>query len=218
MNDAKRMKELRKKLKLTQQELADAIGVKWHKIKDIEIGKSKIGVDIADKIRENFSISFDWLLTGKGSMFANKATKSDQDIEVTYYPDIYTAAGAGAQNYYPSPQTLKLSTALIQTFKIINPKRIELINIIGESMEPTFQNGDIAVVEKIDSIQEVKNGDTVIANIDGDIYIKKIEKIPFKNAIILKSTNPLYEDILIQDQELQQLHIVAIVRGKIHPI
>lgn len=64
-----RLKEIRNKLGLTQQQLADEIGEKWHKIKDIETNKNKLSVNIADKIREKYSISFDWLLTGKGEMY-----------------------------------------------------------------------------------------------------------------------------------------------------
>ena len=79
MNENRRLKEVRKKLGLTQQQLADKIGVKWHKIKDIEIGKSKLSVEIADKIRDIFSISFDWLLTGKGPMYLNDPQKSQEN-------------------------------------------------------------------------------------------------------------------------------------------
>jgi len=69
-----RLKEVRKYLKLTQQQLADEIGEKWHKIKDVETNKNKLSVDIADKLREKYSISFDWLLTGKGEMCLTEPT------------------------------------------------------------------------------------------------------------------------------------------------
>ena len=164
-------------------------------------------------------INPDWLLTGEGEMYKTDKVQvfdNENGIQVNYYPDVYVSAGYGATNTIIEPQKVTLSKFIIDSFKIINPKRVDLIHIYGDSMEPTFQNGDIAVVERIDDISEVKNGDTIIANIDGDLFIKKIEKIPFQNAIILKSTNSLYKDIIVED--FDKFKVVAVVRGKFRVI
>jgi len=164
-------------------------------------------------------INPDWLLTGEGEMYKTDKMQvfdNENGIQVNYYPDVYASAGYGATNTIIEPQKVTLSKFIIDSFKIINPKRVDLIHIYGDSMEPVFQNGDIAVVERIDDISEVKNGDTIIANIDGDLFIKKIEKIPFQNAIILKSTNSLYKDIIVED--FDKFKVVAVVRGKFRVI
>jgi len=44
----------------------------------------------------------------------------------------------------------------------------------------------------------------------------KIEKIPFKQAIILKSSNKNYDDIIVQD--FDRFQVVAVVRGKMRVI
>jgi putative transcriptional regulator len=67
-----RLKEIRKYLKLTQQELADKLGYKQFKIKDIETNKQKITLELADKLEKLYSINGWWLLTGKDSMFLDK--------------------------------------------------------------------------------------------------------------------------------------------------
>ena len=215
MNAGERLKQFRQKLGLTQKELAEKLGFKWYKIKDMESNKQKITYEIAKELEKLFSINPDWLLTGEGEMYKNNKVQifdSKNGIEVNYYPDVYASAGYGAVNTIIEPQKVTLSKFIIDSFKIINPKRVDLIHIYGDSMEPVFQNGDIAVVERIDDISEVRNGDTIIANIDGDLFIKKIEKIPFQNAIILKSTNSLYKDIIVKD--FNKFKVVAIVRGK----
>jgi len=215
MNAGERLKQFRQKLGLTQKELAEKLGFKWYKIKDMESNKQKITYEIAKELEKLFSINPDWLLTGEGEMYKNNKVQifdNENGIEVNYYPDVYASAGYGAVNTIIEPQKVTLSKFIIDSFKIINPKRVDLIHIYGDSMEPIFQNGDIAVVERIDDISEVRNGDTIIANIDGDLFIKKIEKIPFQNAIILKSTNSLYKDIIVED--FNKFKVVAIVRGK----
>ena len=52
--------------RLSQAAFAREIGVAEHKIKSIEIGKTKISVDIALVVEEKFNYSFKWILTGIG--------------------------------------------------------------------------------------------------------------------------------------------------------
>lgn len=64
-----RLKELRKALKLTQQELADRIGVSRNFITQIEMGvKVPSARTVADICRE-FSVNESWLREGSGEMF-----------------------------------------------------------------------------------------------------------------------------------------------------
>lgn len=66
---ADRMKKVREgSLRLSQQEVADQIGVPVHRIKDVEVGKTKISVELALLLEDKFNLSFRWLLTGVGSM------------------------------------------------------------------------------------------------------------------------------------------------------
>jgi transcriptional regulator with XRE-family HTH domain len=69
IHHSERLKKIRQKdLHLSQQELANQLGVPVHRIKDIEIGKAKISVDLALLIEEKFHFDFRWLLTGEGTM------------------------------------------------------------------------------------------------------------------------------------------------------
>ena len=138
----------------------------------------------------------------------------ENGIEVTYYPDVYAAAGYGATNTLIEPKKVKLAEFILDFFGIRDYKKAVISNVLGDSMEPVFQNGDLAIVERVSSFDEVKNGDTIIINIDGDVYVKKIEKIPFENKIILKSNNPLYKDTIIDLDETNNIKIVAVVKGK----
>ena len=72
MEANKRLKEARKKLKLSQKDFGEKLNFKWYKIKDIEIGKQNLTPEIANKIEDIFGISGWWLLTGKGEMFLDK--------------------------------------------------------------------------------------------------------------------------------------------------
>lgn len=77
----KRFMELRDKLGLNKTELANQLGLKSYNIRDIESGKQKIPIELAEKIEEKFSINGWWLLTGKGDMFLKKDRDICGDIE-----------------------------------------------------------------------------------------------------------------------------------------
>ena len=64
-----RMKELRKALKMTQQELADTLHIKRTNIGNYESGVSSPTDSVIALICREFGVSEDWLRNGNGDMF-----------------------------------------------------------------------------------------------------------------------------------------------------
>ena len=222
MGFGNRIKELRSSLDLSQQDFSQKLGMKPQALSRYEKEKVSPSVEIVKRLTDMFSINANWLLTGKGEMFLKDSTpaKTDNtdDIEVNFYEDVAASAGYGTTNYDTAPTRIPLSTLFLKTLGITNPNNIEVIKVYGDSMEPDFHNGEYIVVEKITELSQAKNGNTVIANLDGDIYIKKILKEPFKNKVTLVSTNKFYDPIVIQNEELNNLDLVAVVKGKFRPV
>lgn len=64
-----RIKELRKKLKLTQTEFGNRIGVKGNTITGYETGIRSPSEAVIVSICREFNVSENWLRTGEGEMF-----------------------------------------------------------------------------------------------------------------------------------------------------
>lgn len=64
-----RMKELRKKLDLTQAVFAAQVGVTKDNLASIEVGRSNVSVAVLKRMIERFNVSERWLLWGEGKMF-----------------------------------------------------------------------------------------------------------------------------------------------------
>jgi len=222
-----RLKEIRKLLKLTQSELGEKLGIPWSRIKDMESGKQKISPEFASSIEEIFSISGWWLLTGKGEMLIpshnNIPTVCEFSIDdnsadlitLNYYPDIVAAAGYGGINDFDVQpcQQMKLDRLFLEDF--LNIKRfnnIDVIRVIGDSMEPFIFDGEVVLIERNN---EAKNGETVIANINGHVYVKKFHTDPFGRWVKLISNNGNYGEISLEGDQLEFFSIVGIVRAKI---
>lgn len=65
------IKELRKYLKLTQQEFADRIGSKRNTIAKYETGVNAPSTAVISLICREFSVNEEWLKSGKGKMFSS---------------------------------------------------------------------------------------------------------------------------------------------------
>lgn len=68
-----RLKELRKKLGLSQADFAQKIGSDQSHIGKMEKGKRPIGNNVEYKILNEFSVNPDWWQSGLGEIFVNKA-------------------------------------------------------------------------------------------------------------------------------------------------
>ena len=66
-----RLKELRKILGLTQQEIADKLGIKRNSFANYEIGRNTPLDTIIKSICREYHVREDWLRTGEGNMFSS---------------------------------------------------------------------------------------------------------------------------------------------------
>lgn len=80
-----RLKVLRKKLGLTQQEFADRLGIKRNAVTNYEVGRNDPADMVVSLICREFSVSEKWLRTGEGDMFIQKR-REDQIAE--YFHDL----------------------------------------------------------------------------------------------------------------------------------
>ncbi len=220
-----RIKQVRKYLDIgSQKEFAARLQWNIGRIQDLESGKVKeLKASEAEEIQDKFLISGWWLLTGRGEMLVNaqnklpsigKSLEEDDSVSVNYYPDVIAAAGYGAINegqYIPQPMHLDRKF-LEQIANVRHFDKLDIITVFGDSMEPYISNGETVLIERND---DAKNGETVIANINGSIYIKRIKMDPFKKWVKLLSENSHYEEIVLDGEALQYLTIVGIVRAKI---
>ncbi len=225
MNPNERLKKARKHSGLTQEKFGGKLGLKQSQIKDIEIGKQKVSPELAESIEINFSICGWWLLTGRGEMLVQEVKnlpialeKHPEDDENTvalnYYPDIVAAAGYGGINEIGlRAQVMRFDRRFLEQF--LNVRRfdcIDIITVFGDSMEPYIHNGETVMIERHN---EAKNGETVIANVNGHIYIKRFHTDPFGKWVKLISENNHYGDIELSGSDLECFSIVGIVRAKI---
>ncbi len=80
------------------------------------------------------------------------------------------------------------------------------LKVKGDSMAPELKNGDIAIIEKQDFIE---NGDIAVVRVNGeDVTIKRVK--PTRNGIRLVPTNPAYDSLEFSKEEVATLPVTIV--------
>ena len=90
MTIGNRLRAVRKALGLTQQEFAAEVGLKQSTIAMYELGHGKASERVIATLCKEYDINRDWLLTGEGEMFRQKAkneTLMGLFLDATENPD-----------------------------------------------------------------------------------------------------------------------------------
>jgi len=84
MNTGQRIAIFRKSLNLTQQKLADKIGINRAYLGHIEAGRQEPSYNFIKALSDSFNINLNWLLAGEGEMCrtleAKTATQTDPKL------------------------------------------------------------------------------------------------------------------------------------------
>lgn len=154
------------------------------------------------KISEKTGVSLDWLILGKGEMQPENAHKDEdeQDNEnMTFVPlyDISASAGSGAEVY---DEEIKRHIPFERSWLLregLYLKNLACIEVKGDSMLPTLENGDIILVNHAKT-----TGDGVfIIRMGNALRVKRLQWL-VSGKLRISSDNPAYETEVVTPEEL----------------
>ncbi|MBE3022358.1 XRE family transcriptional regulator [Campylobacter sp. 7477a] len=223
----KKIRLVREEQGLNQSELADKLSITSRTLQNYEYGTSIPDIKLMQKMAQIFQVPIGYFLDDnfdvnsiKNDVSLKKAEKlqhlkntiGEQEnrlVNLRFFPSVSAAAGYGANNDDDTHETISVTANFLTKIWHVPVKQYDVIRVAGDSMEPFLKDGDMVLVLPT---HEASNGEIVIANLDGDLYVKKMLKDPIKKRVRLTSMNELYEDIIVEGDELEQLKIVGIVK------
>lgn len=123
----------------------------------------------------------------------------------TYYVDVLGSVSAGTGEWLTDEQHEEV---------MVNnepPAHDFALRVNGDSMTPTFSDGQIIYVNKIYDTDEVRNNQFVIAELNGNSYVKKIVFDNNRKDCQLISLNKEYNPINVtKDDEFKIVGLVVI--------
>ena len=215
-----RVKLIRKALGLTQEQLAQRLGVGKTALSMIETGKARLSTRNRNILVQELNVNPDWLETGKGEIF-----NADPALSASY--------GKGAEMMMPLQSvplySIEATAGLVPLFEqreaynpvnyihIPNlPKCDGAVYVAGDSMYPLLKSGDIVLYKQLHDLQDIFWGDMYLLSldIDGEEYVtvKYVQHSEREGYIKLVSQNPHHAD---KEIELSRVRAIALVKASI---
>lgn len=206
-----RLRIVRKKLNLTQEALAQKLGIGKSALSMIETGKAALSERNKNILIKTLGVNREWLETGKGEMFL----ETDDTYELLNEADMIPATkvplydiegSSGLEKLFNGNDPVK-PIGYIRIPRL--PKCDGAIYVYGDSMYPVMKSGDIVLFKKLSDIKNIFWGDMYLLSIKVDeeeyVTVKYIQKS--ENPGFIKLTGHGPNNI---EQEIAISKIVAI--------
>ncbi|WP_316839657.1 XRE family transcriptional regulator [Pedobacter gandavensis] len=216
-NISPNLKYLRKKKGLTQQQFADAMGIKRSLVGAYEEDRAEPKYDLLKKIAEYYELTIDefinenindnWKpkLKSQGSNLRILSISVDKDDKENIEM-VPVKASAGYLNGFADPEYIKDLPKFQLPLPFLKQGTFRAFEILGDSMLP-IQSGSIILAEYLDNWNDVKVGETyiVISKNEGVVYKRAGNKFKENKELKLISDNKLYEPYTIPSDEILEI-------------
>ena len=214
-----RIKMIRKALNMTQEQLAQRLGIGKAALSMIETGKTRLSSRNRNILVQELNVNPEWLETGKGEMFNAEPDltaymrRTDSSLPLQSVP-LYSIEGtAGLVPLF----TEHVQAKPVNYIHIPNlPKCDGAIYVVGDSMYPLLKSGDIVLYKQLHDINDIFWGDMYLLSIDIDgeeyITVKYIQKSEREGYVKLVSQNPHHAD---KEVEISKIRALAFVKASI---
>lgn len=221
---AQRLKVIMNEQGISQNALARMVGVTQPSIKKIIDGDTLEPKKILE-IANALGVSVEWLKTGKGNAPDFSANMEEEEegkhqvrIEVL---NVYASAGNGeflTGDLAGDIQAVEFeSEYFYNLFQRASEKGLAIVNVKGDSMEPTLTSGDLLFV---DTTLNCYQGDGLYVFSFGDsLYVKRLQRAG--RRLLVLSDNKLYEKWEVDASNEYEFFIhgkVEFLQGKIRRV
>jgi len=158
----------------------------------------------------NKRLSINWLFFDQAIEMLEEET--ERFFQVHYFSDVRASAGGGAFNFDEDYEVLSIDKTIMQSITPSFSNTIEAINVDGESMEPTLQDGSIVFIDREQT--NINKDGIFIARTTAGLFIKRIRQRA-DGMIELISDNKAYSPEIITADEVE---IVGRVIGNVESL
>lgn len=102
--------------------------------------------------------------------------------------------------------TMQLSEDWLRSQLRVDPKSLGILTAHGDSMAPTFSDGDVLLVDR--SVDVIKLDAVFVLDVHGELFIKRVSR-RLDGSVVIKSDNPLYEPHVLSNGERTSLRVLG---------
>lgn len=177
---------------LTQEKFGSIIGKTNACVNQWIKGKRDLSTADIEKICDSFSVSPNFLYDREENLTI------PTDIVKIDVLDVSACCGNGISNISENVIGHQfVSKNLLKDITFTAPENIKIIRAVGDSMIPTINPQDMIWIDM--SIKEPSSDGLYLLTVGQDLMIKRIQINPFNNQVQIKSDNPAYAPIIMND-------------------
>jgi len=182
-----RIKLLREKMNISQEELAQKLELSKGIISLYENDKRKPSYDVLMKLSELFNCSMDYIIG------------NDTNTLVNVYSSVH--AGILSEMIENIVDTEEISEKMANSDKTYFG-----IKVKGDSMSPKYLEDDTLIIEKASNCESGQ--DCIVAVNGNEAFLKRV--FINENGITLQALNPNYEPLIYTNKQIKELPITII--------
>lgn len=195
-----RVRALLDEKSLSQASFARKIDVSPQALSAWFSGRNRPGIEEVERMCSVLQVSPSWLITGRLDDPAHQSLVTGDWVSIPLM-DVKASCGDG---HDPSNAAI---IKMIQVNRLwitrhcgsANPRALNIIGIIGDSMSPTLEDGDFVIVDT--SVNSVVSDSLFAFMLDDDLFVKRLQRVGRKLQVI--SDNHLYQSYSLLPTDLE---------------
>lgn len=205
-NQRRLLREFLNNQKLTQQEVADALGIRQTNVSALLRGERNFGRKMAERWSKAFGIRVNWLLTGEGAMFNTDIAEPASDIPTPPAPseldELIPIVPNGVTNMNNAPKVHQF------------PRYDFYFQCVTDAMRPEIYAGDLLGIRRLEPGAPLINGETYVFDTkSAGMQIRMLEEK--EDGYLATAHNDRYKDTFFPRSEVLCIFtIVGLVRVK----
>lgn len=174
-------------------------------------------------LRRETGVDINWLVSGESisdvalpsdnvtafrpAPVTKNGIESSDLVTIPAYGEVRPSAGAGSV----SPNQQSTSVVAFDRGWLreigVNPGYAVVLFADGDSMYPTIPNGSAMVVDT--SKLEIRHGCIYVFDLDGDLMVKRIERLPDGTIDLISDNRDRYPTRNVTKDRLEKMHVVG---------
>lgn len=212
---AERLKTARESSGYDQKTMAEQLGISFRSWQDYELGKSVPGGKVFEALVK-LGFNANWVLIGAGEMkpdgskdprhVTNATEPNEGFVQIPRY-EVSASAGGGAVIHSEQiVDHLTFKADWVRNALGIPVSDLALINVKGDSMEPTLSNGDVILIDM--GKDGFDDNAVYVLRLNGTLLVKRVKR-NFDGSVLVSSDNAMYPPDTIKDDMVDTLNVVG---------
>ncbi|MBN2140798.1 MAG: S24 family peptidase [Desulfovibrionaceae bacterium] len=150
-----------------------------------------------------YGLDAKWLETGRGSARPKAAGPGP---EYSLVPKVVARLSAGGGSFETAAEVENHYSFRSDWLNARgNPRRMVLMSVVGNSMEPEIREGDLVLIDQ--SKIDIYSGGIYAVGVEDTVMVKRIEKLP--GTLVLHSDNTDYAPVRLSGDELLSVRVIG---------